>query len=56
MEMIVDSFADGGDRHGRGYYGRTLARVYLDGADLASELLRRHLARPYLPGRDGGWC
>ena len=45
------------DRVGRLYrFGRTLARVLLDGVPLSSILLQAGLARPYLGERRHGWC
>lgn len=37
-------------------YGRTLARVYLDGRDLADLLIEAGLGRPYDGGRRASWC
>ena len=39
------------ERHGRDKYGRTLARVIVDGVDVGAELLSRGLVKPYAPGR-----
>jgi endonuclease YncB( thermonuclease family) len=39
------------------YFGRVLADVrFADGADAASVLLDRGLARPYRGGKRAGWC
>lgn len=37
-------------------YGRTLARVYLDGQDLSAMLIEAKLGRPYNGGRRLSWC
>ena len=42
---------DGCDR-----YERTLARVYVDGRDVATALISEGLGRPYEGGRRAGWC
>lgn len=44
------------NRQGIDRYGRTLARVTVDGRDVASTLIANGLARPYNGGRRGGWC
>lgn len=44
------------ERNGLDVYGRTLARVYVDGRDIASVMLASGLARPYVRGRHGDWC
>lgn len=45
------------DRVGRlDRFGRTLARVLLDGVPLSSILLQAGLARPYIGERRQGWC
>lgn len=44
------------EREGRDRYARTLARVYLDGADLSAALIRHGLGRAYEGGRRQGWC
>ncbi|MBC7101782.1 MAG: thermonuclease family protein [Parvibaculum sp.] len=44
------------DRQGIDRYGRTLARVTVDGRDVASTLIANGLARPYSGGRRDGWC
>lgn len=44
------------ERHGFDVYGRTLARVYVDGRDIADAMLGEGLARPYVPRRHGDWC
>ncbi|NVD46155.1 thermonuclease family protein, partial [Altererythrobacter sp. HHU K3-1] len=41
---------DGFDR-----YGRTLARLTVDGVDVGRQLVKEGLARPYEGGRRG-WC
>lgn len=43
-------------RQGRDRYGRTLARVYVDGRDVALVLINMGLARPYMGGKRAGWC
>ncbi len=43
-------------RRGKDKYGRLLARVTLDGADLGATLVAQRLARPYTGGRRAGWC
>ena len=37
-------------------YGRTLAYVYVDGADLSRALIAAKLGRTYGGGRRDGWC
>jgi micrococcal nuclease len=37
-------------------YGRTLARVYLDGRDLSDMLIEAKLGRPYNGERRLSWC
>jgi micrococcal nuclease len=37
-------------------YGRTLARVYLDGRDLSDMLIEVKLGRPYNGERRSAWC
>ena len=37
-------------------YGRTLARVYLDGRDLSDMLIEAKLGRPYNGERRLTWC
>ena len=37
-------------------YGRRLARLTLDGTDVADPLIAAGLARPYEGGRRDGWC
>jgi endonuclease YncB( thermonuclease family) len=37
-------------------YGRTLARVYVGQLNLAEELTRRGLAKPYFGGAKVSWC
>lgn len=41
-------------RDGKDRYGRTLARVFVDGRDVQAELMAMGLARPYVPG--AAWC
>ncbi len=41
---------------GRDKYGRTLARVAIDGRDLGDTLVSQNLARPYAGGARKGWC
>lgn len=42
-------------RTGSDRYGRTLARVMVDGRDVGGQLVREGLARPYAGGRQP-WC
>ena len=42
--------------HGTDRYGRRLARLSLDGTDVAQPLIAAGLARPYDGGRRAGWC
>ena len=44
------------ERAGHDVYGRTLARVYVDGSDVATLMLANGLARPYTRGRHPDWC
>lgn len=37
-------------------YGRTLATLYIAGADVAGILIKEGLARPYAGGKREGWC
>ena len=37
-------------------YGRTLARVFVNGLDVAKEMLGAGHARPYSGGKREGWC
>jgi hypothetical protein len=39
-----------------GSFGRALADVQAGGKDLGKALMDAGLARPYVAGRDGGWC
>ena len=43
-------------RQGTDRYGRTLARVTVDGRDVAGTLISEGHARPYDGGRRNGWC
>ena len=43
-------------RHGLDKYRRTLARVYVNGRDVAEVLINMGLARPYEGGKRAGWC
>lgn len=43
-------------RRSRDRYGRTLARVAIDGRDLVELLVGVGLARPYHGERRLGWC
>lgn len=43
-------------RQGTDRYGRTLARVTVDGRDVADTLIAQGLARPYAGGRRESWC
>ena len=50
------------DRQGHDQYGRTLARIILDGRDLGEQLVREKLALPYRSGAEARaerlarWC
>ncbi len=44
------------ERHGYGKYGRVLARVWLDGEDLADTMVRAGLAARYAGGHRTNWC
>ncbi|GAB4181970.1 MAG: hypothetical protein OHK0024_21080 [Thalassobaculales bacterium] len=44
------------ERAGRDRWGRTLARVWIDGRDLADLLIAAGLGRPYSGGRRQSWC
>lgn len=44
------------ERHGHDVYGRTLARIVINGEDIADVMLSNGLARPYTPGRHPDWC
>ncbi len=45
------------ERTGRkGKYGRTLARLYVDGENVGDVLIREGLARPYRGGHRKAWC
>lgn len=44
------------ERAGHDVYGRTLARIYVDGSDVATLMLAQGLARPYTRGRHPDWC
>ena len=48
IELVV---LPGEDRYGRG-----LARIMINGADLGRILISENLARPYDGGRRAGWC
>jgi micrococcal nuclease len=37
-------------------YGRSLATLYIAGADVAGILIKEGLARPYAGGKREGWC
>lgn len=43
-------------RRPRDRYGRTLARVIVDGDDLGDLMIEARLARPYHGERRQGWC
>lgn len=43
------------ERHGQDRYGRTLARPLVNGADAGAALVKRGLARVYVPG-ESPWC
>lgn len=43
-------------RQGTDRYGRTLARVTVDGRDVADTLIAQGHARPYAGGRRESWC
>lgn len=42
--------------HGTDKYDRRLARLYLDGTDVARLMIEAGHARPYRGGRRQGWC
>lgn len=44
------------ERHGFGKYGRVIARVWLDGEDLADIMVGEGLAMRYAGGRRANWC
>ena len=44
------------ERAGCDRYQRTLARVLVDGRDVAETLIGEGLGRPYEGGRRAGWC
>lgn len=44
------------ERHGHDVYGRTLARVWVAGKDIAEDMISKDLAKPYLPRHHGDWC
>ena len=44
------------DFRGADQYGRRLARLSLDGQDVARPMIADGLARPYHGGRRGSWC
>jgi len=44
------------ERTGRDRYGRTLARVYVDGNDLAALIIAAGHGRPYTGERRQSWC
>jgi endonuclease YncB( thermonuclease family) len=44
------------ERHGRGKYGRVLARVWLEGTDLADIMVSEGLAMRYSGGHRANWC
>jgi len=43
------------ERHGKGYYGRTLAHIWVDGEKVSDTLIREGYGRPYGRGRKP-WC
>lgn len=43
-------------RDGHDVYGRTLARIYINGTDIAPVMIAEGLAKPYVVGRHGNWC
>lgn len=43
------------DRQGHDRYGRSLARVIVDGEDFAGLMIRKGVARPW-GGRSSDWC
>lgn len=58
-QALIAEFARGNvalERQGTDRYGRTLARVTVDGRDVADTLIAQGLARPYAGGRRDGWC
>lgn len=44
------------ERSGHDVYGRTLARVTIDGQDIATVMRGNGLARPYTPRYHPDWC
>lgn len=44
------------ERDGFDRYGRTLARLYIDGTDASALMTGAGLGRPYSGGRRDGWC
>lgn len=43
-------------RDGEDIYGRTLAHVYVDGIDVAQDMIEKGLAVTYSPAAHGSWC
>lgn len=37
-------------------FGRVVAFVYVDGAEVGALMIKEGFARPYVKGRHGGWC
>ncbi|NIJ41558.1 MULTISPECIES: thermonuclease family protein [Parvibaculum] len=44
------------ERNGNDVYERTLARVFVDGHDIADDMISIGLAIPYSPSTHGKWC
>jgi endonuclease YncB( thermonuclease family) len=58
-QALIGEIAQGNvalQRQGTDRYGRTLARVTVDGRDVAATLIAQGLARPYAGGRRESWC
>jgi endonuclease YncB( thermonuclease family) len=56
---MIELLESGGvqlERHGCDRYKRTLARVFVDGRDVAETLIEEGLGRPYDGGHRDGWC
>tara|TARA_S200002703_G_scaffold16715_2_gene13917 strand:- start:665 stop:1078 length:414 start_codon:yes stop_codon:yes gene_type:complete len=43
------------ERHGKGYYGRTLAHIWVNGEKVSDVLIREGYGSPYAGGRKP-WC
>jgi micrococcal nuclease len=58
-QALIGEIAHGGvelHRQGTDRYGRTLARVTVNGRAVADTLIAQGLARPYSGGYRAGWC